>query len=126
MDAIQTTTKLSMANAEIAVRTKLAEQGFGVLTEIDVAATLLAKLGVQRLPMKILGTCNPSIADRALTISPDASLLLPCNVVLSQTKDGTRIAAVDPRTLMTGPEFAELAQDAAESLIAAIAAVPVT
>lgn len=123
--SIETTTSLSMEEAETAVRAALAEQGFGVLTEIDVAATLRAKLGVERPPMKILGACSPSFANRALEFDQDASLLLPCNVVLSETVRGTRIAAVDPRTLMSGPEFAALANEAADCLIAAIAAVPV-
>ena len=125
MASIETTTSLSMADAETAVRAALADQGFGVLTEIDVAATLRAKLGVERPPLKILGACNPSFAYRALEFDEDASLLLPCNVVLSETKGGTRIASVDPRSLMTAPEFAPLAQEAADRLIAAIAAVPV-
>ena len=126
MASIETTTTLSMADAETAIRAALSEQGFGVLTEIDLAATLLAKLGVARPPMKILGACNPSFANRALEFDEDASLLLPCNVVLSETENGTRIAAIDPRTLMSDPEFAALAQEAADQLIAAIAAVPVT
>jgi uncharacterized protein (DUF302 family) len=123
MATIETTTSLSMTDAETAVRTALTEQGFGVLTEIDVAATLRVKIGVA--PMKILGACNPSFANRALEFDEDASLLLPCNVVLSETEGGTRIVAVDPRNLMTAPEFAELANEAAHCLIAAIAAVPV-
>jgi uncharacterized protein (DUF302 family) len=125
MARIETTTSLSMGAAEAAVRIALTEQGFGVLTEIDVAATLRAKLGVERAPLKILGTCNPSFANRALEFDEDASLLLPCNVVLSETAGGTRITSVDPRDLMTAPEFASLAQEAADRLIAAIAAVPV-
>lgn len=125
MANIETITSLSMADAESAVRTALADQGFGVLTEIDVAATLRAKLGVERPALKILGACNPSFANRALELDEDASLLLPCNVVLSATKNGTRIASVDPRSLMPAPEFAALAQEATDSLMAAIAAVPV-
>jgi uncharacterized protein (DUF302 family) len=124
MAAIETTTTLSMADAETAVRAALAEQGFGVLTEIDVAATLHAKLGVDRSPMKILGACNPSFAHRALGLDEEASLLLPCNVVLSATADGTRVLAVDPRTLMPDPTFAELTTEVAEQLSAAIRAVP--
>ena len=124
MSAIETTTKLSMAAAEAAVRETLAGQGFGVLTEIDVAATLKAKLGVERAPLKILGACNPEFAHRALELDESVSLLLPCNVVLADTGDGTRISAVDPRELMTGEAFQELASDAADRLVAALAAVP--
>jgi uncharacterized protein (DUF302 family) len=125
MASFETTTSLSMAAAEAAVRVALAEQGFGVLSEIDVAATLRAKLGLDRAPLKILGACNPSFAQRALEFDEDASLVLPCNVVLSATDGGTRIVAVDPRNIMNAPEFAPLAQEAADCLIAAIAAVPV-
>lgn len=124
MRAIETTTKLHMAEAEIAVREALATQGFGVLTEIDVAATLKAKLGVERSPLKILGACNPTFAHRALELDEYVSLLLPCNVVLATTGDGTRISAVDPRDLMAGEPFQQLANDAAELLSAALAAVP--
>ncbi len=124
MRAIETTTTLSMAQAEAAVRTALASHGFGVLTEIDVAATLKAKLGVERAPLKILGACNPSFAHRALQFDESVSLLLPCNVVLTATADGTKISAVDPRALMTDDAFQQLANEAAELLTAALAAVP--
>lgn len=124
MRAIETTTSLPMQQAEAAVRDALAGQGFGVLTEIDVAATLRAKLGVERAPLKILGACNPTFAHRALEIDESVSLLLPCNVVLTETADGVKISAVDPRELMTGEAFQELANDAAERLAAALAAVP--
>ena len=124
MRALETTTKLPMAQAEAAVREALATQGFGVLTEIDVAATLKAKLGVERPPLKILGACNPTFALRALELEESVSLLLPCNVVLAETGAGTRISAVDPRELMTGDAFQQLANEAAELLIAALAAVP--
>ncbi len=124
MHAIETTTKLSMAAAEASVREALAAQGFGVLTEIDVAATLKAKLGVERAPLKILGACNPTFAHRALELDEFVSLLLPCNVVLGEIGDGIRISAVDPRELMTGDAFQQLANEAAELLTAALAAVP--
>ena len=124
MHAIETTTTLSMAEAEAAVREALATQGFGVLTEIDVAATLKAKLGVERSPLKILGACNPTFAHRALELDEFVSLLLPCNVVLAATGDGTRISAVDPRELMAGDAFQQLANEAAALLTAALAAVP--
>jgi uncharacterized protein (DUF302 family) len=124
MRAIETTTSLPMQRAEAAVRDALGGQGFGVLTEIDVAATLRAKLGVERTPLKILGACNPTFAHRALDLDESVSLLLPCNVVLTEIADGVKISAVDPRELMTGEAFQELANDAAEHLAAALAAVP--
>jgi len=124
MRAIDTTTKLDMQQAEAAVREALQEQGFGVLTEIDVAATLKAKLGVDRPALKILGACNPSFANRALELDESASLLLPCNVVLSDNGAGTTVSAVDPHELMPGAEFEELTNEVAERLRAAIAAVP--
>lgn len=122
--AIVTTTSLSMTDAEAAVRDALAEQGFGVLTEIDVAATLKAKLGVDRRPLKILGACNPGFANSALEIDEAVSLLLPCNVVLRETDAGTEVSAVDPRAMMPGAEFEQVAAGAAERLTAAIDAVP--
>ncbi len=124
MRAIETTTALSMADAEAAIREALATQGFGVLTEIDLAATFKAKLSVERAPLKILGACNPQFAHRALELDESVSLLLPCNVVLSDIGSGTKISTVDPRDFMTGEDFQELASDAAERLSAALAAVP--
>ena len=122
--SIETTTTLSMEAAEAAVRESLASQGFGVLTAIDLAATLKAKLGVERSPLKILGACNPAFAHRALELDESVSLLLPCNVVLSQSDDHVKISAVDPREFMTGEAFQGLATDAANRLAAALAAVP--
>jgi len=121
MNAIETTVDMTLPEAEVAVREALAAQGFGVLTEIDVAATLKAKLGIDRPALKILGACNPNFAHQALELDPSAALLLPCNVVLEAAPGGgTRIAAVDPRELMSGAEFAELAEAAAMQLSAAI------
>jgi len=120
MRAIETTTPLSLADAETAVRASLAEAGFGVLTEIDVAATLKAKLGVERPPLKILGACNPTLANQALAIDPSVSLVLPCNVVLESMAGGTRVAAADPRDLLTDDGLSELADDAAARLERAI------
>jgi uncharacterized protein (DUF302 family) len=77
MKAIEATVALSMSEAENAIRCALAEHGFGVLTEIDVAATLKAKLNVDRPPLKILGACNPTLAHQALQLDPSVSLLLP-------------------------------------------------
>ena len=122
--AIETTTSLTMEAAEAAVREALAGQGFGILTEIDVAATLQSKLGVERAPLKILGACNPSFAHRALELDESVSVLLPCNVVLADTGKGTKISAADPREFMNGEAFQELASDAADRLATALAAVP--
>lgn len=122
MNSIETTIDLPMVDAEAAVRVALADQGFGVLTEIDVGAIINAKLGVDRAPLKILGACNPVLAHEALQIDPSASLLLPCNVVLEPSADGgTRIAIVDPLALMPGSEFAELSEMAAVKFRAALA-----
>lgn len=97
MDAIETTVDEPMDEAEAAIRQALSAEGFGVLTEIDVAATLREKLGVERAPLKILGACNPVLAHRALDIDPSLALVLPCNVVLEDLGDGrTRVAVVDP------------------------------
>ena len=123
MHAIETTTDLSPTDAEAAVRDALATQGFGVLTEIDVAATIKAKLDVDRPALKILGACNPTLADRALQIDPSVSLVLPCNVVIEATDKGTKVAAVDPHDLMDDPRFAALADEAARRLRAVITAV---
>jgi len=123
MHSIETTVDASLADAEAATRTALAQQGFGVLTEIDVAATLRAKLGVERPPLKILGACNPTFAHRALEVDPSVALVLPCNVVLESAETGTRVRVVDPRDLMDDPRFATLADEAAAQLQAAVDAI---
>ncbi|MDZ7678305.1 MAG: DUF302 domain-containing protein [Acidimicrobiales bacterium] len=119
--AIEIRVEMPMDEAEAAVREALAAEGFGVLTEIDVAATLRAKIGVERAPLKILGACNPTFAHQALELDPSASLVLPCNVVLEPDPEGgTKVSAVDPRSLMAGEQFAELAGAAAERIQAAL------
>ena len=123
MNAIEATIPLAPAAAEAAIRDALAQEGFGVLTEIDVAATLKAKLGIDRPALKILGACNPTFAHRALEIDPSVSLLLPCNVVVEPDGAGSHVAIADPRELMGDPRFAELAADAAERLQRAVDAI---
>lgn len=125
MRAIETTVALDADVAERELRAALADQGFGVLTEIDLAAVLHAKLGVERAPLKILGACNPTLANQALEHDPSAALVLPCNVAISPGPGGvgTTIRIVDPRDLMPDPALAPLADDAAARLTAALAAL---
>lgn len=89
MEGIQISTKLTIDRAEAAVRQTLASQGFGILTEIDVAAVFREKLGIDRPALKILGACNANLAQRALAANPATALVLPCNVVLEATGDTT-------------------------------------
>ena len=123
MDAFETTVPLSLPDTDRAVRDALANEGFGVLTEIDVAATLKAKLGVERPPLMILGACNPVFAKRALELDPSVALVLPCNVTLESADGGTRVRVIDPRALMDDPRFASLADEAARKLRAAVSSL---
>jgi uncharacterized protein (DUF302 family) len=116
MDGIEITVELPIERAEVVVREALASQGFGILTEIDVAATFKAKLGVERTPLKILGACNPHFAYRALELDPSVALMLPCNVVLEGDGERTHVSIADPRTLMPGDALALLADEAAGRL----------
>jgi len=116
MQGITVTVTTSPEAAEKATRDALADEGFGILTEIDVAATLADKLGVQRPALKILGACNPQLAHTAIERDPTVSLLLPCNVVVEQTDEGVTVTAADPRQLLDDPSLADLAEDAAQRL----------
>ncbi len=128
MPAHTVTLDLSQTDAIDAVTAALATQGFGVLTTIDVRATLKAKLGEDVEDYTILGACNPALAHQALSTDPEIGLLLPCNVTVRQSGGHTLVQAVDPAELLAmagdgGPqptELADVARDASARLHAAL------
>jgi uncharacterized protein (DUF302 family) len=89
-------------------RTALAAQGFGVLTEIDVAATMKKKLDIDMPPYRILGACNPTMAHQAIGMEPRVGAMLPCNVILRQVDAGVEVSAIDPVASMQAIDNAEL------------------
>ncbi|MEU5111451.1 DUF302 domain-containing protein [Streptomyces longwoodensis] len=113
--------------AVTAVRKALADQGFGILTEIDVKATLKTKLGHDMEDYLILGACNPPLAHQALEADRSIGLLLPCNVVVRRDGDTTLVQALDPGTMVTLTGLDTLkpvADDATARLDAALSALP--
>jgi uncharacterized protein (DUF302 family) len=110
-----------------ATREALSEQGFGVLTEIDIKATLKAKLDVDVPAQVILGACRPQLAHQALETDPSIAALLPCNVVVRETSAGCVVEAIDPSAMMSiaGEEdtLRDVATDASTRIRAALASL---
>lgn len=125
---IGTTVALDYPRAVARVKEELAKEGFGVLTEIDVAATMKKKLDVDFRPYVILGACNPPLAYKALTAERDIGLLLPCNVIVyaDDTPGRSVVAAMDPveaMKLADNPGVRPLAEDVRQRLTRVIDAV---
>lgn len=113
--------------AETRIREALAEEGFGILSEIDIQAKLQEKLGHDIGTYKVLGACNPPLADQAIKADKDIGALLPCNVVIRANADGgTDIVAADPEQMLAmaaSPELGPIAKDAKSRIERALATV---
>jgi len=124
--SVSAVTALGYDDAVAAAREALAAEGFGVLTEIDVKATMKAKLGLDRDPYIILGACNPGFAHRALEAEPELGVLLPCNVVVRVEDGRTLVSAVSAGEMlgMVGnPALEPIAAEVGERLERVIAAL---
>mgnify|MGYP003572857237 FL=1 len=122
----RTLTNVKLDDAKNRITAALKSEGFGVLTEIDVKATLKKKIDVDFRPYVILGACNPPIAHKALLAEPALGLLLPCNVVVAETDDGSsEIAVIKPSamfSLVKNPAMEPLVKDVTERLTRALEA----
>lgn len=125
--AITVTTDLSFDAALQATRERLADEGFGILSEIDLAATLKAKIGADVPPQVILGACRPPLAYAAVQAEPSVGVFLPCNVVVREDGDGrTVVEAMNPdfmTQIASGETLAEVATDAKERITRALDAI---
>jgi uncharacterized protein (DUF302 family) len=108
------TSDAPFADAVERVRAELKEDGFGVLCEIDVQATLRERLGVEQEPYTILGACNPPLAHQALSVEPELGTLLPCNVVVFEREGQTHISAIDAERMLSIVGNSDLAPIAAK------------
>ncbi len=119
-------TGVSFAEADARTRKALGESGFGVLTEIDVAATMKKKLDVEMTPYLILGACNPKMAYQAIGIEPRVGAMLPCNVILRAVDNGVEVSAIDPVASMQAidnPALHAVAGQVRDLLAAAVSAI---
>ncbi|WP_373353796.1 DUF302 domain-containing protein [Pseudoroseicyclus sp. CXY001] len=119
-------TGCTMEEAEARTRAALGERGFGVLTEIDVQATMKAKIGEDLPCYKILGACNPKLAFQAIGAEPRIGAMLPCNVILREVEGGVEVSAVDPIASMSAvenPSLGEIAGGVRGLLEEAVAAL---
>lgn len=119
-----TTLAIPFDDAIARVTAALQAEGFGILTTIDVQATMRAKLNLDEAPYTILGACNPPLAHRAIAADPQVGLLLPCNVVVRAVPEGVRIEAINPLAMLAffaNDEIAAVAREAQTKLERAIA-----
>ncbi|AXH97112.1 DUF302 domain-containing protein [Ornithinimicrobium avium] len=124
--AMSTTVKRPFADTLEATRNALVDQGFGVLTEIDMAATLRTKLGADIPEQVILGACRPALALAAVRAEPSVGVLLPCNVVVRAVDDTTVVEAMDPDVMVTmtsNDDLTGVASEARQRLSAALASL---
>jgi uncharacterized protein (DUF302 family) len=108
------------------VKQALKDEGFGVLSEIDVQGALQEKLGVERGRYLIIGACNPQLAHKALETEPDLGVFLPCNVIVYEAADGTHVSAIDPQSMLgaiANPVLDEIADEVKQRFTRVIAAL---
>ena len=107
-------TDASFDEVDQRTREALGKHGFGVLTEIDVQATMKTKIGADMPAYRILGACNPKMAYKAIELEPKVGAMLPCNVILREVGDGVEVSAVDPQASMAGIKNEQLIAVAGE------------